>query len=436
MRATTRSTSPITSTARSPRRSIEKRRDDDRGTKEQRREIQLGEELRSARNAYNFLHEEYECIQAGYSRLHHEAEVEFRQMSDYNRKMQEHLQEMTQEDEGATIRIEELGHKLRLAESTAEHIYMRYQELAQETHQEHSELESVKATKDRMSQELQAAIGHIQEQNESSLAINRRSKAIQDENTAFVGIADQIQARMIALQNENVNMHEVIQHQREEQWNSEVRERRLQHSVHSSQDRSNQEAMVIDHLRGQLAMARGAELNARAEIEEMEVGMRMEIFVCQTEVSAKEMAEMKASHHEYEANVAKEVIAKGEIFNNEVLEGSIRERQQLKDVNLALSEANAQLKRENMMRAPMFGDDGAEIQQKIRELENALLESQKETKNVIMENAKLKAEARMAPIVSRYSKRPSSRDRGLPTHASEEDEIRNAKEEAKRYKDG
>ena len=87
------------------------------------------------------------------------------------------------------------------------------------------------------------------------------------------------------------------------------------------------------------------------------------------------MAEMKASHHEYEANVAKEVIAKGEIFNNEVLEGSIRERQQLKDANLALSEANAQLKRENMMRAPMFGDDGAEIQQKIRELENALLES-------------------------------------------------------------
>ena len=84
----------------------------------------------------------------------------------------------------------------------------------------------------------------------------------------------------------------------------------------------------------------------------------------------------------------------------------------------------------------MFGDDGAEIQQKIRELENALLESQKETKNVITENAKLKAEARMAPIVSRYSKRPSSRDRGLPTHASEEDEIRNAKEEAKHYKDG
>ena len=53
------------------------------------------------------------------------------------------------------------------------------------------------------------------------------------------------------------------------------------------------------------------------------------------------MAEMKASHHEYEANVAKEVIAKGEIFNNEVLEASIRERHQLKDANLALSEANA-----------------------------------------------------------------------------------------------
>ena len=47
-------------------------------------------------------------------------------MSDYNRKMREHLQEMTQEDEGTIIRIEELEHKLRLAESIAEYIYMRY----------------------------------------------------------------------------------------------------------------------------------------------------------------------------------------------------------------------------------------------------------------------------------------------------------------------
>lgn len=73
-------------------------------------------------------------------------------------------------------------------------------------------------------------------------------------------------------------------------------------------------------------MVRGVEFNARAEIEEMEVGMRMEIFVCQIEVFVKEMVEMKASYYEYEVNVVKEVIVKGEIFNNEVLEGFIRER--------------------------------------------------------------------------------------------------------------
>ena len=39
-----------------------------------------------------------------------------------------HLQEMMQEDEGATIRIEELERKLRLAESLADHIYTKYEE--------------------------------------------------------------------------------------------------------------------------------------------------------------------------------------------------------------------------------------------------------------------------------------------------------------------
>ena len=43
--------------------------------------------------------------------------------------MHNHLQEMMQEDEGATSRIEELERKLRLAESLADHIYSKYQEL-------------------------------------------------------------------------------------------------------------------------------------------------------------------------------------------------------------------------------------------------------------------------------------------------------------------
>ena len=48
---------------------------------------------------------------------------------------------MMQEDEGVTIRIGELERKLRLAESMADHIYSKYQELAQESQEEHSQLD-------------------------------------------------------------------------------------------------------------------------------------------------------------------------------------------------------------------------------------------------------------------------------------------------------
>ena len=48
---------------------------------------------------------------------------------------------MMQEDEGVTIRIGELERKLRLAESMADHIYSKYQELARESQEEHSQLD-------------------------------------------------------------------------------------------------------------------------------------------------------------------------------------------------------------------------------------------------------------------------------------------------------
>ena len=91
--------------------------------------------------------------------------------------MQEHLQEMMQEDEGATARIGELEHKLRLAESMADHIYTRYEVLAQESHEEHSQLDSVKSKMEDMTNELQSAFHYIQEQNQNSDASNRRARA-------------------------------------------------------------------------------------------------------------------------------------------------------------------------------------------------------------------------------------------------------------------
>ena len=46
---------------------------------------------------------------------------------------------MMQEDEGATIRIEELEHKLRLAEQMAGHIYGKYKNLPNRTSLRESE---------------------------------------------------------------------------------------------------------------------------------------------------------------------------------------------------------------------------------------------------------------------------------------------------------
>ena len=64
------------------------------------------------------------------------------------------LQEMMQEDEGATIRIEELERKLRLAESLAVHIYTRYEDLAQESHEEHSQLDEVRSKMSDVTSEM------------------------------------------------------------------------------------------------------------------------------------------------------------------------------------------------------------------------------------------------------------------------------------------
>lgn len=174
IRSSARSTSPRTLSTRSPRRSIEKTRyEDDRSLRDRKREIHLAEELRSAELAYNFLHSEHECLQVGYSQLHSESGEEFRQMAHYNGVMQAHIQEMMQEDEGSTIRIEELEHKLRLAESTADHIYSRYRDLARESEQGQEELESVKSKMDNMSSELQGALGHIQKQSNASMTMSR-----------------------------------------------------------------------------------------------------------------------------------------------------------------------------------------------------------------------------------------------------------------------
>ena len=116
--------------------------------------MRLVEELRSARISYQYLSDEHSCLHAGYTRLYSESQEEFSQFDEMQQE---------QEDEGATIRIQELEKKLRLAESLADHIYMKYEELAHENHEEHSQFDEVRSKMEDMTREMQGALHYIQD---------------------------------------------------------------------------------------------------------------------------------------------------------------------------------------------------------------------------------------------------------------------------------
>ena len=130
-----------------------------------------------------------------------------------------HLQEMVQEDEGATIRIEELERKLRLAESLADHIYT-YEELPYEIHEEHTQFDEVRSKMEDMTSEMQGAFHCIQEQSQTSDTYNRRAQNLSEENQAIMNVANELQTRMLMLQDENSNMLEVAQREREKEWSN------------------------------------------------------------------------------------------------------------------------------------------------------------------------------------------------------------------------
>ena len=95
-----------------------------------------------------------------------------------------------QEDEGATIRIEELERKLRLAESMADHIYTKNPE-------EHSHFDEVKTKMEDMTSEMQSAFGFIQEQNQISGTDSRRAQHLSEENKAMMAVANELQTRIV-----------------------------------------------------------------------------------------------------------------------------------------------------------------------------------------------------------------------------------------------
>ena len=68
MKRFSRSTSPRTTTRKSPKRDIERVEIED---------VRLMEELRSARVSYQYLNDEYSCLRDGYTRLYAESQEDF-----------------------------------------------------------------------------------------------------------------------------------------------------------------------------------------------------------------------------------------------------------------------------------------------------------------------------------------------------------------------
>ena len=66
-----------------------------------------------------------------------------------------------------------------------------------------------------MTSEIQSAFGFIQEQNQISGTYSRRAQHLSEENKAMMTVADELQARMLMLHDENSNMLEVAQERRE-----------------------------------------------------------------------------------------------------------------------------------------------------------------------------------------------------------------------------
>ena len=159
------------------------------------KEVRLIEELRSPRVSYQHLNDEYSCLHDGYNKLFAESREEFSQMTKCNMAMNARLQEMMQEDESATIRIEELERKLRLAESMADHIYTRSMNKSLMRIMKNTHFDEVKTKMEDMTSEMQGAFEFIQEQNQVSGTYSRQAQHLSEENKAMMTVADELQTR-------------------------------------------------------------------------------------------------------------------------------------------------------------------------------------------------------------------------------------------------
>lgn len=141
--------------------------------------------------------------------------------------------------------------------------------------------------------------------------------------------------RRLELQDETGNMLEVAQRERERQSSSEMQQRQLVDEVMETSGQQNQEQGMVEHLRGQVALIKGSELelSASAEMNARDVDQKSEIHGYQLKITEKEL---RAKQFQYEARVTSEATKKLEIAMNNSHRKAKEEQQQLKDANLAL----------------------------------------------------------------------------------------------------
>lgn len=218
---------------------------------------------------------------------------------------------------------------------------------------------------------------------------------------------------MLALQDEHVNMFEATQEQRERQLSIEAHHQQLQEEVSSSSSYHQHEQMILNHLRGKVAFLRGTQLQAAAELQEMEARNNAEAQVYQMEIADYRM---KQTHSEYETKIAKEAIERLQRVGEESIQKMAAENQRMRKAYAALVEANTLLKKGNPQSTPMFGmESDDENVRKIKDLERLLSDMQKDLLGTKSDNAKLKVELHTARALPGYGTSPHTGRLGSPT---------------------
>lgn len=153
------------------------------------------------------------------------------------------------------------------------------------------------------------------------------------------------------LQDANSNMLEVAQveeREREKQWRTEMRFMVLTNEAAENTDQQYHEKRMVEHLRGQLALVKGSEMNMMAGMGNNDLEQKTEIQAYKLEINEKEL---RAHHLQYEARVMEEATKTLEDAASNIHMRSKEEQRQLREANAALTEANKVLKRENLIGA-------------------------------------------------------------------------------------